>query len=71
MRLVLGIDIAAKGFALGIEYDGDIAVLIAFYETAYHIDDTLDCTGRLPLAAHKWRQCMKGAKQIRGSVDKN
>ena len=52
MRLVLGIDIAAKGFALGIEYDGDIAVLIAFYETAYHIDDTLDCTGRLTLTAH-------------------
>jgi hypothetical protein len=52
MRLVLGIDIAAKGFALGIEYDGNIAVLIVFYETAYHIDDTLDCSGRLPLTAH-------------------
>ena len=71
MGLVLGIDLAAKSFALSIEHDRDITILIGLYEAANHIDDSLHCSRRLALAAHERRQGMKCTKQVRGSIYKN
>ena len=64
MRLVFLVNITAKGFALGIEDDGDVAMWIIFDQAPDHIDHAFDGASGLALAADQWRQRMKCPKQI-------
>ena len=69
MRLVLLVDIVAKGFALGIEHHGHVFGLVLFAQLAQHIDHTINGTGRLPLAVGQRRQGMKSPKQVGRAIN--
>ena len=64
MRLVFLVNITAKGFTLGIEDDGDVAMRIIFDQAPDHVDHAFNGAGGLALAADQWRQSMKCPEQI-------
>jgi hypothetical protein len=64
MRLVFFVDIATKGFALGIEDDGNVAMRIIPDQAPDHIDHAFNGAGGLALTTDQWRQSMECPEQI-------
>ena len=67
--LVFFVHIVTKGLTLGIEYDRNIAVIVALYERANHVDNTFHCTRWHAFTVNQRRERMECPKQIRRAVN--
>lgn len=52
MGFIVRVDVVSKGFAFGIEDDGDVAARMAADQASYHIDDALYRACRLASAGN-------------------
>ncbi len=66
--LVFGVHLIAKCPALGVEHYGEGAVRVLLAQTLEHVQHAFDRTGRQAFGRGQWRQCMKGAVQVRRTV---
>ena len=71
IRLVLTVEIIAKGFALGIEHNDHDLRRIIRDQTTQHVNHTVNCTCRLLFAVSQRRHGMKCAIQIGGTIDQH
>ncbi len=65
--LVLGVNIVAKSFPLGIEHHRNVIRLLVPDQFTQHIQDAIDGTGRM-LIMRQWRQPMIGPEQVGATV---
>ncbi|KGD47827.1 DNA polymerase I-3'-5' exonuclease and polymerase domain protein [Burkholderia pseudomallei] len=69
VRLVVGIQIVAEGFALGVEHARAILCTDILAHAAQHIDDSVERSGRLPARAAQIRHRMVSPIQIARTVN--
>ena len=67
--LVLGIEVVAEGFALGVEHAGDVGGREVGAQAAQHVDHAMHRAGRVAVRAAQVGQRVKGAIQVTGTVD--
>ena len=69
LRFVLGEDIITKGLALGVEYAGAVIGLVFAAQFLEHAHHAVHRAGGQAIGAAQVRQGMKGAVQVRRTVD--
>ena len=69
MCLVLGEEVVAKGLALGVEHHRPVGTGVFTCQPPQHVDDAMQCAGRLAGTRTQVRQRVVGAVEVGRAVD--